>query len=186
MNESSEIRLVTPEDYAGILEIYAHYVRETVITFDYEVPTVDEWRKKIETISAKYPYLVCIHQNKIVGFAYASDFRHKIAYQWSPETTIYVAEGFHGKKIGKTLYTALLDLLKQQGFYNVYGIITVPNEPSVKLHHAMGFVPVGTFKNVGYKFDAWRDTYWCVLTLHEHGDNPAPPKPPVKEFKLTF
>src|SRR5690348_10189169 len=95
-----KMRLATTGDCKSILEIYRYYVLNTAITFEYDVPDVEEMERRMNNIQPKYPYLVTEIENTIVGYAYASDFRYKAAYQWSPESTIYLHKDFTGKGIG--------------------------------------------------------------------------------------
>lgn len=170
------IRLIEPTDCAGVLEVYRPYVERTAYTFEYVVPTIDEFADKIQTITSKYPWLVAEHNGKIIGYAYGSTHRARTAYQWSPESTIYVAEDFHGSGIARILYEALLSILKLQGFYNVYAGVLMSNEKSVKFHKALGFYEVGIFRNIGYKLGAWHNNLWLQLHLAEHTQEPPYPK----------
>ena len=176
MNLQYSIRMITESDADEVLSVYKYYVDNTVVSFEYEAPTKDEYIQRIITNTEKYPWLVCLHNNKIIGFAYASTHRYRTAYQWSPESTIYFALGFHTKGIGRIIYETLFLLLKLQGYYNVFAGITLPNEKSVGLHRALGFKEVGIFKNIGYKHGNWHHTHWFQLDLTEHILNPPAPK----------
>lgn len=176
MNAKYSIRLITKNDADEVLSVYKYYVDSTVVSFEYEAPTKDEYAQRIITNIEKYPWLVCLHNNKIIGFAYASTHRYRTAYQWSPESTIYFAPDFHTKGIGRIIYETLFLLLKLQGYYNVFAGITLPNEKSVGLHRALGFKEVGIFKNIGYKHGNWHHTHWFQLDLAEHILNPPTPK----------
>src|SRR5690349_12301183 len=133
-----KIRIADKNDCKDILGIYEFYVLNTAITFEYDVPSLSEMENRMKNIQLKYPYLVAEIENKVVGYAYASDFRYKAAYQWSPESTIYLDKEFHGKGIGKKLYQKLFEILKQQGYYNVFGGVALPNESSIALHRHFG------------------------------------------------
>ncbi len=176
MNAKYSIRLITKNDADEVLSVYKYYVDNTVVSFEYEAPTKDEYTQRIITNTEKYPWLVCLHNNKIIGFAYASTHRYRTAYLWSPESTIYFAPDFHTKGIGRIIYETLFLLLKLQGYYNVFAGITLPNEKSVGLHRALGFKEVGIFKNIGYKHGNWHHTHWFQLDLAEHILNPPTPK----------
>jgi L-amino acid N-acyltransferase YncA len=130
MTNRLEIRLINDGDAASSLEIYRHYVRSTVISFEYEVPDLNEFRKRIEHITSKYPWIVCVSNNEIIGYAYASDFRYREAYSWSCESTIYLKEGHQGKGTGRILYETLFKILNLQGYYNVFAGLAIPNEKS--------------------------------------------------------
>jgi len=170
-----EIRLIQDNDTQAVLDIYAPYVLNTYITFEYDVPTFAEFSKKIRTITSQYPWLVCLQNDRIIGNAYAGEHRHRTAYKWSPESTIYLSEDVFGMGIGHVLYTTLFDILRLQGFFNVYAGVGIPNERSEKLHRSVGFEELGIFKNVGYKLGKWHDTKWFQLHLQAHIINPPLP-----------
>lgn len=172
--EQVNIRLAQKEDAAAILAIYAPYITDTTITFEYEIPTLTAFRRRIEEIIAFYPYLVCEINGQIVGYAYAHRQLERAAYQWNAELSVYVAQHNHGKKIGTALYNALSELLAWQNVQNLYAIITLPNEKSVALHTARGFVPIGVFHHTGYKHGAWHDTVWMEKILNASSDPPLP------------
>lgn len=176
MDNTYSIRLITEEDASEVLEIYKPYVLNTIITFEYEVPTLAEYLQRIRTNTEEYPWLVCECNNKIVGYAYASKHRYRTAYQWSPESTIYLSPEVHGKGIARILYETLFALLRLQGYFNVYAGVALPNDKSVGFHRSVGFEEIGIFKKVGYKLGNWHDTHWFQLHLTEHVLNPATPK----------
>lgn len=176
MKNNFEIRLIIETDTKAVLDIYKYYVDNTIISFEYEAPTLEEYRQRIKINTTNYPCVVCLYNNKIVGFAYGSTHRYRTAYQWSPESTIYLAPNFHTKGIGRLLYELLLSLLKVHGYYNVYAGVALPNEKSVGFHRALGFEEIGIFKKVGYKHGNWHDTHWFQIYLTEHFLNPTTPK----------
>ncbi len=184
MSEDKNIRLATPADSEALLDIYAPFVKNTVITFEYEVPTMAEFSSRIANISPKYPWLVCEMGGRIVGYAYASQFHERAAYDWSVDASVYVHPDFHGKKIGTALYSCLLELLKLQGFYNVYAIITGANQGSLDFHQSLGFRPAGLYCKVGYKFNQWQDVQWLTLTIKDHSLLPQKPKS-IQDIKET-
>lgn len=166
MNEI-EIRKATVNDCKELLEIYSYYVKNTAISFEYDVPLEEEFTDRIKNISRKYPYLVAIKDGKIVGYAYANTFKNRRAYDYSVETTIYIDRNFHHQGIGKKLYTELEKELKEMKIRNMYACIAfTENEnqyltnDSKKFHQAMGFELVGTFHKTGLKFDQWFDMIW--------------------------
>jgi phosphinothricin acetyltransferase len=161
------LRLITPADVQQVLDIYAPYVLHTAITFDYEVPSTDEFIHKIETITAQYPWIGYFEGDQLLGYAYASRHRPKAAYEWSPESTIYVREGHHGKGIGRILYEELFRLLREQGYFNVFAGVLIPNEGSERLHKSVGFEEIGIFRKIGYKLGNWQDVKWFQLRLQE-------------------
>ncbi|BAY34514.1 phosphinothricin N-acetyltransferase [Nostoc carneum NIES-2107] len=163
-----------------MLAIYAPIVRETTISFELEPPSEVEFQQRIESYQQQMPWLVCEINGEIVGYAYASPYRTRAAYQWSVESSVYVGEKYRRQGIAKALYTALLKLLQLQGFYNVVAAIALPNPASVALHEAVGFVSVGVFQRVGFKFSKWLDIGFWQLSLQSEqsfltdGDSSTP------------
>ena len=156
------IRPAVPEDAASLLEIYAPYVEETAITFEYDVPTTEEFRERIEHIRARYPYLVIERGGVIQGYAYAGVFKDRAAYDRSCEMTIYLARDAVGGGLGRKLYEALEEALRAKGMLNLYACIGVPEQDdeyldhnSEQFHEHMGYRKVGTFHQCGYKFGRW-------------------------------
>ena len=178
------IRLATAEDAAGILQVYAPYITDTTITFECKIPSEEEFRSRVKSTLQKYPWLVCETDGHIIGYAYAAAFNEREAYNWSVTCSVYVDPRYHRQKIGQALYTALFELLKLQGFYNVYAIVTVPNVKSESLHEAFGFEAIGVFARIGFKFDHWLDIKWYGLKLNQQPDSPQPPKP-IGEIAAT-
>jgi L-amino acid N-acyltransferase YncA len=175
MNNQFEIRLVEDTDFAGMLAVYAPSVINTAITFEYDVPSLDEYSERIKKIASHYPCLVCELNGEIAGYAYGSIHRVKTAYQWSVESTIYVGDRFHGKGVARVLYHALLSVLELQGFVNVYAGVTTPNPQSERFHLAMGFAEIAVFEKIGYKLGKWHDLKFFEMYLAEHSAQPVPP-----------
>jgi phosphinothricin acetyltransferase len=171
-----KIENVTIDDAEKLLEIYAYYVRETAVSFEYDVPAIDEFKKRISDITEKYPYLKAVDDDGvIVGYAYANTFKDRSAYDWSVETTIYIRKDLRRKGIGKMLYQALETLLRSMGILNMNACIAVTSQEdghltndSVYFHEKMGFQLVGTFHNSGYKFNTWYDMIWMEKMIGEH------------------
>jgi phosphinothricin acetyltransferase len=176
MKSDIKIRLASEADTTALLDIYAPFVKNTVITFEYDVPTDIQFSARIATITKKYPWLVCEIHDRIVGYAYAAAFHERSAYDWSVDASVYIHPDYHRKRIGAALYECLFQLLKLQGFYNVYAIITGANKNSLDFHQSLGFKPVGLYRNVGYKFNQWQDVQWLVLTIKDHSQPPEKPK----------
>jgi L-amino acid N-acyltransferase YncA len=170
------IRLALPEDASAVAAIYAPFCTETPISFEMTAPTADEMAQRIRKITERLPWLVMEQEGQIAGYVYASPHRERAAYQWSVDVAAYVAPDHHRKGVGRTLYTALFHLLTQQGYFNAYAGVTLPNPASVGLHQAMGFEPVGTYRSVGYKLGAWHDVAWYARTLQPQRANPDPPR----------
>jgi len=176
MGNQYSMRLITESDAEDVLNIYSYYVRETVISFEYVVPSQEDFLQRIKTISAQYPWLVFLSGSKIIGYAYASSHRQRTAYQWSCESTVYLIPEFHRKGIARLLYQALFSLLRLQGYFNVYAGVTLPNKKSVGFHRSFGFSEVGVYKEIGYKFEEWHDVQWFQFEIQQHIYNPPPPR----------
>lgn len=179
------IRMASISDAKYLLAIYAPYVEETSVSFEYEVPSLKEFKSRISNTLKKYPYLVAILDNQIVGYAYASDFHHRAAYQWSVETSIYVSQNFRRNKIGEKLYESLENILLKQKINNVYACIGCPNEESINFHAKHGFQNVAHFNKCGYKLAEWHDVVWMEKHINDHVDEPNF-FIPITNFKLKF
>lgn len=155
------IRPVQPTDAPALAAIYNPYVRDTLITFEEEPVSVAEMGARIAKVTATYPWLVWEEDGAVLGYAYASTWRTRHAYRFAVETTVYLAQGHHGKGRGAALYEALLAELKQRGFHSALGCLGLPNDPSVRLHEKLGFKKVGHMTEAGWKFGAWVDVgFW--------------------------
>ena len=180
--ENLTFRFATENDAKQLLEIYKPYVENTTITFEYELPSEEEFKKRIKNTIKEYPYIVCeINKNfenkkKIIGYAYAHKVWSRAAYQWDAELSVYTDENYAGNGLGKKLYKALIEILKLQNVVNVYGCVTYPNENSDKLHEYFGFNKIGIFHNAGYKLGKWIGVTWFEKAILEHSDNPKPLK----------
>ena len=183
---SGQIRAVVIDDAPAIHAIYAPYVAETVISFELSPPTVAEMAARIKKTVGKFPWLVYVPDGsaEVVGYAYASAHRERAAYQWSVDVSVYVSPQHQRRNIGRGLYTALFELLRAQGFVNAYAGIALPNAGSVGVHEAVGFVPLGVYREVGYKLGDWHDVGWWSLRLGEPVAAPQPPKP-ITDFADT-
>lgn len=157
-----EIQEAVLADAAEMLEIYAPYIRETTVTFEYEVPEVEEFARRVQKVQEKYPWLVYRREGEILGYAYASDYHERRAYAWDCELSVYVRQDARGQGVGRKLYERLLEILEELGYANAYALISVPNEDSEGLHRALGFEEEGRFLRTGYKLGQWLDV--AVLT----------------------
>lgn len=169
------IREATPKDAAALVEIYAPYVLETAVTFEYDVPSVAEFSGRIERVLEKFPYLVAENDGEIVGYAYAGAFHPRAAYQWCAEMSVYVKQNARRMGVGRMLYDAMEAILRMQRLTNVEACIAVPSAPdahltmdSVHFHEKMGYRMVGAFHQCGYKFDTWYDMVWMEKHIGEH------------------
>lgn len=179
------IRLATPADARQILDIYAPYIEHTSITFETEQPSVESFAERISSYLQNWPWLVCEKDGLITGYAYASRYRERVAYQWSVESSVYIHDDFLRAGIARVLYACLFDILQQQGYRNVYAVINLPNDRSVALHEKCGFVYFATYEQVGYKLGKWKNVGWWRKIINDFGDEPDPPVP-FAVFKKDF
>ena len=159
------IRLAKKSDAAALLAIYAPYVENTAITFEYEVPTIEDFATRIEKTLEKYPYLVAEEDGAILGYAYASTYYARAAYDWAVELSVYVSQDARGKGVGSKLYDELEDLLDQMGYIHFLACISLPNEDSIIFHTKRGYQQVAHFLKIGYKFERWHDIVWLQKSL---------------------
>ena len=191
MSENSiKIRMATPDDAEKILAVYAPYILETGITFEYEVPTVDAFRGRIENVLKKYPYLVAERNGEIIGYSYANPLGERAAFSRAAETVLYIKKDARGEKIGSRLYGMLEEILKKQNVTNICACIAYREQEdetlthaSPKFHAACGYKKIGHFTKCGYKFGRWYDLIWMEKFIGEHGENP-PEFVPVS--KISF
>jgi phosphinothricin acetyltransferase len=169
------IRLARAGDAAGILEIYGPFIRNTSITFETELPTVEQFGERITHYLESWPWLVCEIGGKIAGYAYGSQYRERKGYQWCVECSVYIHEDHRNKGIARSLYKKLFAILEKQGFRNVYAVINTPNDRSVEFHESCGFRFFAMYENVGWKMGQWKNVGWWRLILNEFDDEPLPP-----------
>ena len=176
------LRIAKPEDAEEILKVYAPYVEKTAITFEYEVPSVEEFRGRIENTLQHYPYLVAEDETGILGYAYAGRFQTRAAYDWAVETSIYIRMDQKRRGLGRILYDALEEGLKEQGILNVNACIACTDQEdehltndSIYFHKHLGYRLVGQFYQCGYKFGRWYDMVWMEKLIGEH--LPMQPRP---------
>ena len=175
MSKKITIRNATPQDAKALLKIYGPYVENTAISFEYEVPPIEEFQNRIEKIIKKYPYLIAIENDEILGYAYAGPFYGRAAYDWSVETTIYLAPSACKKGVGRLLYETMEQRLKDMGILNLYACIAYPevddeylDKNSANFHEHMGYTKVGEFHKCGYKFGRWYSMIWMEKIIGEH------------------
>jgi L-amino acid N-acyltransferase YncA len=158
------IRYVTPEDAAGICDIYNYFVQHTTITFEEQPLAPEQMRRRIVEIAPILPWLIWVEEERLQGFCYADKWKGRCAYRYSVESTIYVHPASSRRGIGTQLYGALLGHLRQKGMHVVIGGIALPNQASIALHEKLGFRNVARFEQVGWKFDKWIDVgYWQLF-----------------------
>jgi L-amino acid N-acyltransferase YncA len=170
------IRAVGLSDAPRLAEIYAPYIEGSVVSFELTAPDAEEMASRIARISTTYPWLVAESDGRVIGYAYACENRSRPAYRWGVEVTIYLDQAARGLGIGRRLYSTLFSILREQGYINAYGIITLPNPASVGIHEALGFVQAGVFRHAGFKNGSWLDVGWYQLTLSDLPDTPSEPR----------
>ena len=182
MDKEIKLRLARAEDAEALLAIYAPYVRETAITFEYDPPSVEMFRSRIENTLRRYPYLVAQEGETLLGYTYASPFKARAAYDWSVETTIYLAPAACRKGLGRRLYLALEEGLRLQHVINLNACIAVTErnpdlhltDASPRFHQRMGYRQNAYFTACGYKFGRWYDMIWMEKMLGGHPPCPLP------------
>ncbi len=186
------IRKAAVSDTAELLDIYAYYVENTAITFEYDVPSPDEFRQRIEHTLEKYPYIVSVEDGRITGYAYAGPFKQRAAYAWCVETSLYVSKDARGRGIGTALLNELEGILKRQNILNVNACITAPKEQedeyltcaSERFHEKKGYTKVATFHDCGYKFGRWYNMIWMEKMIGDHV-TPVPAVIPFPDLENT-
>lgn len=183
--EYVKIRVATGADAEALVKIYAPYVENTAVTFEYTVPTPVEFSRRIAEIQEKYPYLVAERNGELVGYAYANTFKGRAAYDWAVEVSIYVRMDQKKSGVGSALYEALEQVLSLQNILNLNAAITNAEHEdehftkgSLEFHRRMGYRMVGEFHQCGCKFGRWYNTVWMEKHLGDHAVNP----PAVKRF----
>lgn len=172
------IRPALVEDAGAIAGIYAHYVLNSVITFEVDAPTAEEMAERMAQLLPHYPFLVAEGDGAVVGYAYAGRLYERAAYRWAVESTVYLAPDHQGRGIGSALYRKLIDTLAAQGFQAVIGKITLPNPASTTLHERLGFKRNGMLVGVGFKAGKWHDVGIYQLDLA--------PRPTLPEETTAF
>ena len=185
------VRAAAPEDAAALLEIYAPYVEKTAITFEYAVPSPEEFAGRIARTLERYTYLAAEAEGRIMGYAYAGPFKERAAYDWAVETTVYVREEAKRQGVGRTLYAALERCLAAQGVLNLNACVACPEREdeyltrdSVDFHRRMGYRLAGEFRQCGCKFGRWYNMVWMEKHIGLHPADPPPVKPFSEVLRL--
>ena len=176
------IRPATVSDVPAIWDIYRPYILETAYTFEYDVPSLPDFTKRFETITAEFPWLVWEEGGKILGYAYGERTFVRAAYQWAADLAIYLHPDAQRKGIGKALYTAAEEILRRQGYFLCYGIVTSANIGSCRFHEALGYQPTAQFPDCGFKFGTWYGTVWYEKRLRSG----IPQASPVRWQDIDF
>ncbi|PHX84364.1 MAG: N-acetyltransferase [Flavobacteriales bacterium] len=171
------LRPYRPADSAQILAIYGPIIANSSATFEVEVPSLNDFSERLAQIAGRFPFWVAEDANgSILGYAYATTHRERIAYQWTVETSVYVAPTAHRQGLGRALYSALLPSLVERGFVWAYGVITLPNDASIALHAACGYESFATYSAAGQKFGEWCDVHWMRYALNQARPGMAAPR----------
>lgn len=160
------------EDVPAMLAIYAPYVLNTAVSFEYDVPTPEVFSARFENITAHFPWLVCEEDGQVIGYAYASRAFERAAYQWDADLSVYTAPAAHRRGIGRMFYALLEDILGQQSYHNIYAHVSSANDASLAFHRAVGYELMTVMPKVGYKLGAWHDMCWFHKRL-------CPPEAPA-------
>ncbi len=169
------IRIATTDDAPSMLAIYAPIVESTAISFELEVPTLPQFEERIASLLLTKPWIVATYNDAVIGYAYAGNHRDRKAYQWATELSAYVHPNHQKKGVARALYTALIEMVKLQGFQTAFAGIALPNPASIAFHQNIGFQLVGTYHQVGFKGGKWQDVSWWELPLKHD----VPPSPPI-------
>lgn len=164
-------------DGAECARVYEPAVQDGVASLEETAPSAAEMGTRIESVSSCYPWLVAELDGELAGYAYATQHRTRAAYRWAADTSVYVSPAHHRRGVGRALYATLLPLLVRQGFYIACAGITLPNDASVGLHESFGYLPVGSYERIGFKFGRWWPVGWWRLQLREQTDGPTPGEP---------
>jgi phosphinothricin acetyltransferase len=169
------IRPATAEDAAAVAAVYRPYVTDGYASFEADPPTASQVAGHMAG-RPRLPWLVAEEGGTVLGFAYAAQHRTRAAYRWSVDCSVYLAAGAQGRGLGRALYERLIPEVRTLGYVSAFAGIALPNAGSVKLHEAMGFAPVGVFRDVGFKHGEWRDVGWWQLRLCDPPTEPAEPR----------
>jgi len=169
------LRWAAAGDGEALAAIYGPAVTGSVASFELEAPSAAEMARRVGATMPAHPWLVLERTGRVTGFAYAHPFHPRAAYDWSVETSIYVYPDHWRSGAGRALYTALLAILRAQGFCRAVAGVSLPNPASVGLHESMGFRPVGVYHRIGWKFGAWHDVGHWELDLRPDAGAPPPP-----------
>ncbi len=176
MSGLATIRMAVTEDAPALAAIYGPFCAETAVSFELEPPTADEMAQRIGAVTGRLPWLVLEAGGSVAGYAYASRHQERAAYRWAVNTAVYIAEGHRRRGAGRALYRVLFDVLRAQGYFKACAGITIPNPASVALHQAMGFMPVGIYRDIGFKNGAWHDVAWYEAAIQPVRADPPEPR----------
>jgi L-amino acid N-acyltransferase YncA len=175
-----EFRLCNRADAIAVRDIFKYYIEETAITFELTLPSVNDFELRIDTIMEQFPWIVVTKNEQIVGLAYGAKHRVRQAYQWCTEMSVYILPDFQKEGLASRLYQGLLMLLSEQGFYNAYAGVTLPNDKSLKFHQKLGFTEIARYNSIGWKLGKWHDVVWLQKTIKAYTDEPLVPFGPLE------
>ena len=170
------LRFAAPEDVSALLSIYERYI-STPITFEYTLPSLEEFARRVASVQTFYPYLVAEENGELLGYAYAHRIAERAAYHWGAELSIYLRPDAVRRGLGKQLSQSLIALLRLQGVRTVYGLVASPNPASEGLHRSLGFHRMGVQRNAGYKNGRWVDLIWFEQSIAPYVHQPGPVLP---------
>ena len=178
MHPAVAIRLADPaRDAEAVAAIYRPAVEASIASFEEVAPGADEMGRRMRATLERTPWLVAQADELVIGYAYAGPHRERAGYRWSVDVSAYVHPGWHGRRVGRSLYDALIPMLRRQRFVNAYAGIALPNPASVRLHEGLGMRRIGVYERVGWKFGAWHDVAWYGMRLADPTGQPAEPIP---------
>lgn len=170
------IRPATTADAEDMRAVYAPYV-DTPVTFDVDVPTPRQFAARLGEVMPAFPCFVLELDGRVAGFAYAHAQATRAAYRWNAELSVYLEPGATGRGAGRALYALVLELLRHQGIKSAYGLVTVPNAASERLHESLGFARAWVQPRAGWKNGSWHDVAWFVKHLAPFDGDAAPADP---------
>ncbi|MFL5833962.1 MAG: GNAT family N-acetyltransferase [Solirubrobacterales bacterium] len=176
----SELRIRDADpalDGAACAAIYAPHVEGSAVSFEERAPDAAELAARIERYGTSHAWLVAEREGEVIGYAYATAFNERPAYRWSTSVSVYIAEDARGEGVGRALYMALFERLRECGFRMACAGITLPNAASTRLHESLGFRQIGVNPEIGFKNGAWHDVGWFQLELAPAEKEDAPPRP---------
>lgn len=172
------IRDAAPADLEAVTALYSREVLGGTATFELDPPSLAAMTTRFNAVRDKgLPWLVAEIDGVFAGYAYAAPFRPRPAYRYGVEGSIYVEEGARGAGVGRALLTELIVRVRALGLRHVIGAISdgTTSQASIALHERLGFRPVGTYHQVGWKFDRWIDVHLMQLDLDPTGAAPTSP-----------
>ena len=176
------IRFASESDIERLLDIYEPYITDTTVTFEYSVPSYEDFKERFLGVTSKYPWIAAEYRGEVIGYAYADKpFINRSAYAWDTDVSVYLSDEYRGKGVGSALYEALHALLSLLGYKNAYAVITGENTASLEFHKKFGYRAAGTLSDTGYKFGRWLDVYIMEYVIAGKDDSP---KPTIKTSSL--